>query len=86
MVVGMIPMTVFAEETEPTYVAQVTDKDGNFVGQYETLEDAIFAAKDGDTIKLLGDVFVPETIDFYDSNYRRKIYKQCKQERDLCFR
>ncbi len=41
--------------TEPTYVASVTDKDGNLIGNYKTFEETATAAKanTNSTIKLL---------------------------------
>ena len=40
--------------------AQILDKDGNSVKAYESLDDAIEAAKDGQIVKLLSDTRTPE--------------------------
>ena len=48
--------------TEPTYVASVTDKDGNLIGNYETLKDAVKSAErtEGGTLTLLDNIIVTD--------------------------
>ena len=58
---GLLPVGVLAEEIVPgedsntDYVASVTTSGGESTTSYTSLDDALDAAKDGDTVKLLGD-------------------------------
>ena len=52
--------TASVEFTLLNYVAKVTDKDGNLVGNYKTYEDALTAAKENNdsTLTLLDDITI----------------------------
>lgn len=50
------------EENTAAYIAQVTSRDGAYVVGYETLQAAIDAAKDGDTVILLDNVTESVTV------------------------
>ena len=58
---GLLPVGVLAAEIVPgedsntDYVASVTTSGGESTTSYTSLDDALDAAKDGDTVKLLGD-------------------------------
>lgn len=59
---GLLPVGVLAleealpsEDSNTDYVARVTTSDGESTTSYTSLDDALDAAKDGDTVKLLGD-------------------------------
>ena len=69
MILSLVPMNLSVSavsdtdtNTEPTYVASVTDKDGNLIGNYETLKDAVKSAErteDG-TLTLLDNIIVTD--------------------------
>ena len=59
---GLLPVGVLAleeavpsEDSNADYVASVTTSGGESTTSYTSLDDALDAAKDGDTVKLLGD-------------------------------
>lgn len=64
---GLLPVGVLAEEIVPgedsntDYVASVTTSGGESTTSYTSLDDALDAAKDGDTVTLLSDVDLGET-------------------------
>ncbi|MBP3330756.1 MAG: dockerin type I repeat-containing protein [Clostridia bacterium] len=69
MILSLVPMNLSVSavsdtdaNTEPTYVASITDKDGNLIGNYETLKDAVKSAErteDG-TLTLLDNIIVTD--------------------------
>ena len=62
----MMPMSALAADgtsTADNAVAEVTAANGTSLGQYATLADAVNAAQDGDTIKLLADYKTAEGAD-----------------------
>ena len=64
---GLLPVGVLAEEIVPgedsntDYVASVTTSGGESTTSYTSLDDALNAAQDGDTVTLLSDVDLGET-------------------------
>ena len=53
---GWTSDTLYKVDVVPTYVAQIVSDNGATTNKYETLQAAIAAASDGDTVELLADI------------------------------
>ncbi len=62
MVIGLVPMAVFAAEAAETNVAAIGET------QYPSLQEAVEAAEPGDTVTLLSDIVIRDAITFAMKN------------------